>query len=175
VADVLTIRRHFGRLAGIKVAYVGDSNNVCSSLARACALVGAEIRVASPEGYALAPGEVEAVERLGGSVRLTEDPFEAVAAADVVYTDVWTSMGQESEAAERREAFAGFTITEQLMGRADPAAVVMHCLPAHRGEEIAAEVVDGPQSVVWAQAANRMHAARALLWWLVEQTAREAA
>ena len=163
VADLLTIRQHFGATEGVKVAYVGDGNNVCRSLARGCALAGARISVACPAGYELAPEDVAAVPGL----LATGDPQEAVEGADVVYTDVWTSMGQEAQEAARLEAFSGFQVDAALMARAGPKAVVMHCLPAHRGQEISSEVVDGPQSVVFRQAANRLPAVRALLQFLV--------
>ena len=170
VADVLTIKQVFGR-TDVPVAYVGDGNNVLRSLALACALVGAPVRVASPSGFSLAAEEVEAVRRLGGDIEVTEDPEEAVKGAAVIYTDVWTSMGQEDEAQTRRAAFEGFIVDQHLVDLAAPEVVVMHCLPAHRGEEISAEVVDGPRSVVWRQATNRMHSVRAILTWLVTQSA----
>lgn len=154
LADLLTIKQRFGSLGGRVLAYVGDGNNVCASLVAAGRVGGLTVRVASPPGYEL-PG-----------VLSTHDPSEAVDGADAVYTDVWASMGQEDEAAERRRDFAGFTVDAELMARAAPHAVFMHCLPAHRGEEVAADVVDGPQSVVWQQAANRLHAQRGLLLWL---------
>ena len=166
VADVLTIKQVFGR-TDVPVAYVGDGNNVLRSLSLACALVGAPVRAASPAGFSLAAEEVEAVRRLGGDIEVTEDPEEAVKGAAVIYTDVWTSMGQEDEAQTRRAAFEGFIVDQHLVDLAAPEVVVMHCLPAHRGEEISAEVVDGPRSVVWRQAANRMHSVRAILAWLV--------
>ncbi|MDA8356994.1 MAG: ornithine carbamoyltransferase [Actinomycetota bacterium] len=174
VADLLTMRRVLGRedLAGVVVAYVGDANNVLRSLASAGVMVGMEIRVASPGGYGVREEELRRLQTLasrtgGGTVSVTDDPYRAVAGADVVYTDVWTSMGQEGESEERRRAFARFTVDEALMSAARPGAVVMHCLPAHRGEEITAAVVDGPQSVVWVQAAARMAAMRGLLAWVL--------
>ena len=171
VADLLTVRQCLGGLSGVTVAYVGDANNVCRSLGRGCALTGARFRVAAPAGYGPGDEELAAVRALGGDIAVTEVPEEAVDGADVVYTDVWTSMGQEAEAQLRRRAFAGFMVDAALVERAAPKAIVLHCMPAHRGEEIAAEVVDGPRSEVWRQAANRMHAARALLGWLVERSA----
>ncbi|HZU71579.1 MAG TPA: ornithine carbamoyltransferase [Acidimicrobiales bacterium] len=168
LADLLTIRQCLGGIDGVTVAYVGDSNNVCRSLARACALAGARIRVASPDGYALGDDEITAVRALGGDIEVTAAPAAAVDGADVVYTDVWASMGQESEAERRSRAFVGFTVDAGLVERAAPKAVVLHCLPAHRGQEISAEVMDGPRSQVWRQAANRMHAARGLLAWLLD-------
>ena len=164
LADLLTIRQRFGAIEGVRVAYVGDGNNVCRSLVRGCVMAGAQVAVACPEGYGLAPGE------LGGAVTTTV-PAEAVTDADVVYTDVWTSMGQETEGSARTGAFTGFQVDAALMAHASPKAVVMHCLPAHRGEEIAAEVVDGPQSTVWQQAANRLPSVRALLVFLLARSA----
>jgi ornithine carbamoyltransferase len=160
LADLLTIRQRFGAVEGIRVAYVGDGNNVCRSLARGCVMAGAQVTVACPDGYGLDDDEL-------GGISATRVPAEAVADADVVYTDVWTSMGQEAEEADRAAAFSGFQVDAALMAHASPKAVVMHCLPAHRGHEIAAEVVDGPQSIVWQQAANRLPAVRALLVFLV--------
>jgi ornithine carbamoyltransferase len=125
-----------------------------------------EVRVATPTGYAPAPASVERA-RDRGEVLVTDDPLAAVRGADAVYTDVWASMGQEAEADNRREAFAGFTVDERLMEAAAPDAVFLHCLPAHRGEEVAAAVLDGPQSLVWQQAENRLHAQRGLLYWLL--------
>jgi ornithine carbamoyltransferase len=163
LADVLTIREHFGDLEGRSVVYVGDGNNVAASLAFAAALTGLELVVASPDGYVLDPQVVDRARNLGGAIELSSDPHDAVRGADVVYTDVWTSMGQEEERALRLRAFDGWTVDGTLMKEAADHAVFLHCLPAHRGEEVAEEVIDGPQSLVWPQAANRMHAARALL------------
>ncbi len=153
LADLQTIRERFGTLDGIRVAWVGDGNNVCTSLAEACSLLGAEFVCAAPGGYEPADSEVAAV----------ADPREAVAGAQVVVTDVWTSMGQEDEAADRRAAFAGFTVDAALLAGADPDAIVLHCLPAHPGEEIAADVLHGPRSAVWDEAENRLHTAKAVL------------
>jgi ornithine carbamoyltransferase len=166
LADLLTIRQHFGDLKGRVLAYVGDGNNVCRSLMLAAVMSGIEMRVATPEGY---EPEAAAVERArdGGEVTVSSDPVEAVRGADVVYTDVWTSMGQEAEAVARRRDFAGFTVDDQLMAAAAPEAVFLHCLPAHRGEEVAASVLEGPRSLVWQQAENRLHAQRGLLSWLL--------
>ncbi len=163
LADLLTIREHFGDLDGRRLVFVGDGNNVAASLALAAALCGLEVVVASPDGYQLDPQVVDRARNLGGEVEIAGDPHEAVSGADVVYTDVWTSMGQEDERAERLRAFAGWTVDAALMKVAPDHAVFMHCLPAHRGEEVAAEVIDGPQSIVWQQAGNRMHSTRALL------------
>jgi ornithine carbamoyltransferase len=163
VADFLTLRELLGELEGRRLVYVGDGNNVAASLAFGAALSGVELTVASPSGYELDELAVERARNLGGTVEVTNDPYEAVRGADAVYTDVWTSMGQEDETAVRRAAFAGFTVDDDLMDAAGEQAWFLHCLPAHRGEEVAASVIDGPRSVVWQQAANRMHAARAVL------------
>jgi ornithine carbamoyltransferase len=160
LADLLTLRQRLGPLAGRSVAYVGDGNNVCRSLMIGAALVGMGMRVATPPGYE-PPDD--------GVTMLTTDAAEAVDGVDAVYTDVWASMGQEEEAAKRRQDFAGFTIDDDLMARAAPGALFLHCLPAHRGEEVAASVIDGPQSAVWQQATNRMHAQRGLILWLLSQ------
>ncbi len=170
VADLLTLRQHFDRLHGLEVAYVGDFNNVARSLGRALALSDAFVHYACPEGYAPSQHDLERIRGLGGAVAVTDDPWVAATDAHVVYTDVWASMGSEAEAAERREAFAGYTVDAELMARARPEAVFMHCLPAHRGEEVSAEVVDGPRSIVWEQAENRMHAVRGLLLFLLGAT-----
>ncbi len=167
LADLLTVREHFGDLEGRRIAFVGDGNNVAASLAYAAALSGVEVAVASPDGYELDAHVVDRARNLGGGVELVGDPYDAVRGADVVYTDVWTSMGQEGERDQRLRAFAGWTIDTALMNAAAAGAIFMHCLPAHRGEEVAADVIDGPQSVVWKQAGNRMHSARSLLVDLV--------
>jgi ornithine carbamoyltransferase len=158
LADLLTIRQRLGSLAGRTMAYVGDGNNVCRSLMLGAALAGMRMRVATPPGYE-PPAD--------GVTELTHDPAAAVDGVDAVYTDVWASMGQENEAARRKQAFAGFTVDDALMARAAPGALFLHCLPAHRCEEVTASVIDGPQSAVWQQAANRMHAQRGLLVWLL--------
>jgi ornithine carbamoyltransferase len=163
LADLLTLREHFGRLDGLRVAFVGDGNNVAASLAFGAALSGVELVVATPEGYELDADVVARARNLGGAIDVTGDPYDAARGVDAVYTDVWTSMGQESERDQRLHAFAGFTVDEALMKAASDGAVFLHCLPAHRGEEAEAEVIDGAQSLVWAQAANRMDAVRALL------------
>jgi ornithine carbamoyltransferase len=163
LADFLTLREHFGALEGRRITYVGDGNNVAASLAFGAALAGVELTVASPPGYELDEDVVERVRNLGGALELSNDPHEAVQDADAVYTDVWTSMGQETESELRRAAFQGFGVDASLLAAAGPGAVFLHCLPAHRGEEVSAEVIDGPSSLVWEQAANRMHAVRSLL------------
>jgi ornithine carbamoyltransferase len=172
VADFLTLRELLGTLEGRRLAYIGDGNNVTASLAFASALSGVDFAVASPPGYELDDLTVERVRNLGGSIELGHDPYDAVAGADAVYTDVWTSMGQEEESAMRRAAFAGFTVDDELLRCAHTDAWFLHCLPAHRGEEVAASVIDGPRSAVWQQAANRMHAARAVIAHLVGSGAR---
>jgi ornithine carbamoyltransferase len=170
LADLLTIREHFGDLEGRRLAFVGDGNNVAASLAFGAALSGLEVVVVSPDGYELDATVVDRARNLGGNVELSSDPYEAVREADVVYTDVWTSMGQEDERERRLRAFEGWTVDDALMKAALDHAVFLHCLPAHRGEEVAAEVIDGPRSLVWEQAANRMHSARALLVDLFEES-----
>jgi ornithine carbamoyltransferase len=169
LADLLTLRERFGALEGLRLAYIGDGNNVAASLAFGAALSGVELVVASPAGFELDPDVVDRARNLGGAIELVGDPYEAVRDADAVYTDVWTSMGQEDEAEHRRRAFDGWTVDAALMQAAGDGALFMHCLPAHRGEEVAADVIDGPRSVVWQQAANRMHAVRALFAELVEE------
>lgn len=162
VADLLTVRDELGGLAGRTVAYVGDANNVCRSLADACAMAGVAMRVAAPDGYGLRPADVERNRDLGGALVCTTRPEEAVEGVDVVYTDVWVSMGEEAEAGRRRADLAGFTVDDALLGRAAPGAIFLHCLPAHRGEEVTDGVLEGARSRVWRQAENRLHAARAL-------------
>jgi len=167
VADLLTLRQVLGELGGRTLAYVGDANNVWRSLAKASAMVGMRLRTASPEGYGPDAEDLLGLSRLGAEMEVTDDPREAVAGADALYTDVWTSMGQEDEVEQRRVAFAGFGVDGRLLEEAGPGAVVLHCLPAHRGEEITAEVLEGPRSAVWRQVANRAHAMRGLLAWLL--------
>jgi len=153
LADVMTIRERLGRLEGVRLAYIGDGNNVCVSLAEASRLLGLSFVAATPPGYEPPLDRVE----------VTNDPREAADGADVLYTDVWTSMGQDEERAQRLEDFRGFTIDESLTARATPSAIVLHCLPAHYGEEIAEGVLYGPQSAVWDEAENRLHAQKALM------------
>lgn len=171
LADLLTIRQVFSSSEGRSVAYVGDANNVASSLALAAGRTGAAFRIASPAGYGFSEAQLGRLRAAGAEVHGFEDPRAAVAGADAVYTDVWASMGQEDEAEQRRKDFAGFTVTPELMDAAAPHAIFLHCLPARRGEEVAAEVIDGPRSRVWQQVANRMHAARGLFWWLIDPVA----
>jgi ornithine carbamoyltransferase len=168
LADFLTLLERRGRLEGAKVAYVGDGNNVCHSLMLAAVKLGVSISVAAPAGYEPSPLIVERAARdarqLGTPVPVvTREPMEAVKGADAVYTDVWTSMGQEAEAAARVKAFQGYMVTGAMMAAAAPDAVFMHCLPAHRGEEVSAEVMDGPRSIVFDQAENRLHTQKAVL------------
>ena len=167
LADLQTIREYKGQLDGVKLCYVGDGNNVAHSLLEAGAMTGMHVAVATPPGYEPDPGVVAAAEEVaeqnGGRVTVTHDPSEAAKDADVLSTDVWASMGQEAEADVRRRAFGPYRVDADLLEVARPDAIVMHCLPAHRGEEITADVLDGQQSVVWAQAENRLHAQKALL------------
>jgi ornithine carbamoyltransferase len=170
LADLLTMRQEFGALDGRTVAWVGDFTNVARSLTLGAALSGMAIRVASPPGYGPSDVDVDRLAALGAAdVFVTTRPDEGAKGADAVHTDVFTSMGFEGEADARRRAFEGWTVDDDVMAAAAPTSVFMHCLPAHRGEEVAASVVDGPQSRVYAQAHNRMHAFRGLLSWLVEQ------
>ena len=171
MADFLTLREVFGELDGRKLAYVGDGNNMAHSLMLAGPKVGMDVAVAAPAGYQPAAKYVDLARAdaaaAGTSIVVTDDVAEAVAGASAVYTDVWASMGQEEEAAKRRQAFAGWTVDAALMAQAAPDAVFLHCLPAHRGEEVAAEVIDGPQSRVFDEAENRLHAQKAILLWLL--------
>jgi len=167
LADLLTLREHFGTLAGLEVAYVGDGNNVAHSLIEACVLAGIHVRLACPAGYhphadvvAWAAGVAT---ETGGSVRILDDPAEAVAGAHAVYTDVFVSMGEDELRDEKLAVLGRYQVDETLMARARPDAVFMHCLPAHRGEEITEAVLEGPQSVVFDQAENRLHTAAAVL------------
>jgi ornithine carbamoyltransferase len=169
LADLLTIEDEFGSLGGRTVAYIGDANNVCRSLALACSAMGMKVRIATPPGHGFSEIDLDRLRAAGCDPDLAQRPEEAADGADVLYADVWASMGQESEAEARRKAFEGYTITSDLLQMAAPQGILMHCLPAHRGEEVVADAVDGPQSRVWPQAANRMHSARGLLWWLVDQ------
>jgi ornithine carbamoyltransferase len=168
LADAVTLRRHFGRLHGLTIVYVGDFNNVARSLSLVAALSGMAMHVASPPGYGPTPADVERIGALGGTLLAATRPHDAVAGADVVYTDVWASMGKEEEAEERRLAFEGFTVDATLMRAASQHAVFLHCLPAHRGEEVTADVIDGPRSLVWEQAESRLAATRGLLLWLLD-------
>jgi ornithine carbamoyltransferase len=171
LADVLTVREWFGRLDGVRLAFVGDGNNVAHSLLEAGALAGMEIAVASPPGYAPSPqivADARALARTTGAViEVVEDPREAVSGAHAIYTDVWVSMGDDAERDERLRELRPYQVDEELLALARPDAIFMHCLPAHRGEEVTAAVIDGSRSVVWEQAANRESTAQALLYTLI--------
>ncbi len=169
MADLFTLRELFGKLAGRTLAWVGDGNNVARSLAQGCGRLGMRMVMATPEGYRFDPAFVRKLKKDVPDLDLTVtgDPVEAVRDAVAVYTDVWTSMGQEKEADQRRRDFARFQVNAALMGHVQKGAVFMHCLPAHRGEEVTDEVIDGPQSVVVQQAANRMHVQKGILAWLL--------
>jgi argininosuccinate lyase len=168
LADALTIRERFDTLEGVRVAYVGDGNNVCGSLLVACSALGAEVVCATPRGYEPGPGAIAAACAFGGDVTLTNDPHVAVAGARAVYTDVWTSMGEEAERERRLHDFAGFQVDAALLSEAADDAIVLHCLPAHTGEEISSDVLYGDRSAVWQQAENRLHVQKALLALLVD-------
>ena len=167
LADLLTIEQEIGLSDVGRVAYVGDANNVWRSLAIGCSMLSIATAVASPPGHGPNPVDVDRVLASGGSLLVTNDPQEAVEGADVVYTDVWTSMGQESEKEQRLDAFANFRVDAALMSGASERGIFMHCLPAHRGEEVSGELIESSRSKVFPQAHNRMHSARGLLSWLV--------
>jgi ornithine carbamoyltransferase len=173
MADLLTIQEHKGKLNGLKAAYIGDGNNMAHSLLEGAALVGMDICVASPKGYEPNQAIFENTKNIGmkngASIEFTNDPIEAVANADVILTDVWASMGQEAEQAERLKVFSGFQVNEQLCKYAKADYLFMHCLPAHRGEEVTSEIIDGPHSVVFDEAENRLHAQKAILKLLLEE------
>lgn len=163
LADLMTIREHFGSFGELTLAWIGDGNNVCNSLVLASALAGYRIRVASPDRYRVSEEVVARAHAGGGEVILLRDPAEAVKDAQVVVTDTWVSMGEEGDRENRIQAFRGYTVDAALMRRAAPDAIFMHCLPAHRGHEVADEVIEGPQSVVFDEAENRLHAQKAVL------------
>ena len=167
LADLLTLREEFGTLQGVEVAYLGDGNNVAHSLAIGCALTGARLTIAHPEGHAPDPRVIELARGLGAAPRLTQDPREAAEGAHALYADVWASMGQESEAEDRKRLFADYQVNGELMSLAREEAIFLHCLPAHRGEEVTEEVIDGPQSRIFDQAENRLHAQKSLLYLLL--------
>ena len=174
IADFLTLHERFGQLRGRTIAYVGDGNNVATSLAHLAAMLGVHVHIASPEPYQLPHAVVQqatAVARHGARLRLFTDAADAVAGVDAVYTDTWTSMGQESEAEIRRRVFANYQVNEELMSVAKPGALFMHCLPAHRGEEVTADVFESETSVVFDQAENRLHGQKALLLMLLAPSA----
>lgn len=177
LADLMTIREHNGELPGQTLTYVGDGgNNMAHSYLLGGARAGLHVRIGTPAAYQPRPDLLAAAQRIaaeqGGSITLTDDPIEAVTGADAVATDTWVSMGQEDELDTRKgqaSPFAPFAVTSALMARAKPSAIFLHCLPAYRGFEVEAEVIDGPQSVVWDESENRLHAQKAVLSWLVEQ------
>ncbi len=166
LADFLTMQEEHGDLVGQTLAYIGDGNNVAHSLMLCGALLGVNVRIGCPDGFEPLPGVLDQARNLaqhGAKIDVLTDPGKAVAGAQAVYTDVWASMGQEQEQAEREQAFAGFSVDQALMDQAAPGAIVLHCLPAHRGEEISAEVMEGPASRIFDQAENRLHVQQALL------------
>ncbi len=167
LADLMTIKERFQDLEGVKLAYIGDGNNVANSLVEAAIVVGFSLFIACPEGYEPSPEVLDEAHETGANVVILREPKEAVAGADVIYTDVWISMGQEQEKEERLKRFRPFQINKDLLKCARADTIVMHCLPAHRGQEITDDVIDGPQSVVFDQAENRLHAQKALLEWLL--------
>ena len=169
IADLLTLRSLLGEVRGRSLAYIGDPNNVLQSLALVCAYSGVAVHVSSPGTHPMPPEMIDRVRAAGGDLTIHDRPAEAVKNVDAVYSDTWTSMGQEAEAEARRRAFEGFTVDDELLDLAAPHAFFMHCLPAHRGEEVTAKLLDGPRSQIWVQAANRMHAARGAFAWLVRQ------
>lgn len=174
LADLLTIKEHKGSLEGLSFAYVGDAaNNMANSYLIGCALAGMHVRIGSPTAYTPSESVVlrakEIASTTGGSVTIFTSPDDAVVGADVVTTDTWISMGQEAEKQKRVEAFAGYTVDSKLMSKAKSDAIFLHCLPAYRGYEVSAEVLDGSQSVVWDEAENRLHAQKALMIWLAKQ------
>jgi ornithine carbamoyltransferase len=170
LADLMTMRETLGELSGATVAWIGDFNNVARSLALGATMAGMKVRLACPPSYGPRDDDLDRLRALGGEPVVTTRAVEAAAGADAVHTDVWASMGQEAEAEHRARAFEGFQVDDRVMAAAAPGAVFMHCLPAHRGEEVAASVVDGPQSRVILQAHNRLHSFRGLLAWLLEDS-----
>ena len=174
LADLLTIQEKLGTTDGKKIAYIGDAaNNMANSYLVACAMAGMSVSVSSPKGFEPSSDVVARAREIaafsGSIIEVTNDPMQAVADADVIATDTWISMGMEAEAEERKKAFAGFTVDGHMMAKAKPSAIFLHCLPAYRGFEVSAEVLDGPQSAVWDQAENRLHAQKALMAWLANQ------
>jgi ornithine carbamoyltransferase len=166
MADMLTIYEHFGTLRGLQIAYIGDSNNVTRSLAEAALLLGAKVRVGSPAGYSFDEDTLDELSALSterDALTITHDPVEAVKGAHVIYTDTWVSMGQETETAKRREVFPPYQVNDALLENADSDVIVLHCLPAHRGDEITDAVADGEHSRIFQQAENRLHAQKAIL------------
>jgi ornithine carbamoyltransferase len=167
MADLQTVRSRFGKLDGLKYSWIGDGNNMAYSWIEAAGLLGLDLTLACPQGYQPSPRDIENARRLGGNVRLVTDPRAAVQGAHVISTDVFTSMGQESEQAARLGAFSGYTLNQELLKSASPDHIVLHCLPAHRGEEIEDDVIEGAHSAVWEQAEARLHTSKAALVWAV--------
>ena len=167
LADIFTYEEHRGDIHGKSVAWIGDGNNMTHSWINGAVAFGYKLKIACPDAYAPDDGLLQAARDLGADVTISPDPLEAAHDVDLITTDVWASMGQENEQAERERAFAGYQVDERIMAHAKPDALFMHCLPAHRGEEVAASVIDGPQSVVWDEAENRLHVQKALLEFLL--------
>ncbi len=168
LADLLTVKQEFGEISGRRIAFVGDANNVSRSLAIGAGLAGAQFVISGPPGYQFESTNLDRIAATGGAAEVVDDPFEAVTGAHVVYTDVWVSMGEEAQASEKIDAFAGrYSVSKALMGQAAADAIFLHCLPANPGQEASEEILYGPQSRIWQQAENRMHAARGLLAWLL--------
>ena len=170
LGDLLTVTQEFGPISGRRIAFVGDANNVSRSLAIGAGMAGAEFVLSGPPGYHFSSADIDRISAAGGTAEIVDDPAQAVSDAHVVYTDVWVSMGEEDQAPEKMEAFAGYIVDEALMARADPDAIFLHCLPARPGLEATEGVLYGPQSRIWQQAENRMHAARGLLTFLLGMT-----
>jgi len=169
LADIMTINEHVKDMKGLRVAWVGDGNNVCNSLILSSALTGMDVSIASPKGYAPKSDVLDHAREIGGTVHLSRSPEDAVRDADIIVTDTWVSMGDEDTREERIRAFSGYTVDEHLIRLASPDARVLHCLPAHRGEEISEGVIDGSQSLVWEETENRLHAQKALLLSLLRK------
>ncbi|MCH2110534.1 MAG: ornithine carbamoyltransferase [Polyangiaceae bacterium] len=169
LADLMTVRRHFGQLENLSCAWIGDGNNMASSWIEAAGLLGFQLQLACPQGYEPDPVFLDQARSRGAKILVTTNPQEAVAGAHVISTDVFASMGQEGEAENRLKDFAGFQLNSQLLNHADSKAVVLHCLPAHRGEEIAEDVLEGPQSLVWDEAEARLHTSKSVLLWVFDQ------
>ncbi|NMC28904.1 MAG: ornithine carbamoyltransferase [Pelolinea sp.] len=172
MADILTIKENFGKLPGLNVTFIGDGNNVAVSLMHVCAKLGLNFSIANPEGYGIDESAVELAREFasssGSQIKCYRDPHEAVVGADVIYTDTWTSMGQEEETQKREEIFPPYQVNQALLSEANPDAIVLHCLPAHRGQEITDEVADGPHSRLFPQAHNRLHAQKAIVLRLMQ-------
>lgn len=168
LADLYTVRRVRGRLSGLRYAWIGDGNNMARSWIEAAELLGLDLVLACPEGYEPPQFEIDRANAAGARVRIVRDPREACEGVDVVNTDVWASMGQEDESERRRKAFAGYCVSKEMLASASSEVVVLHCLPAHRGEEIDAEVIEGPRSFVWDQAEARLHTSKAVIAWALD-------